>query len=50
VGGGGGGLPAESITFNYGKITQTYTQIDEKTGKAKGNLAKNWDLKANKGG
>jgi type VI secretion system secreted protein Hcp len=49
VGGGGGGLPSETITFNYGKITQNYIQMDEKTGKKKGNIEKNWSLIENKG-
>jgi len=43
-------LPLEEVAFNYGKIEKTYTETDHGTGKAKGNVAANWDLKANKGG
>jgi type VI secretion system secreted protein Hcp len=50
VGGGGGGLPTESVTFNYGKITWNYIQTDHETGKPKGNIQKYWDLIHNKGG
>jgi type VI secretion system secreted protein Hcp len=50
VGGGGGGLPTESVTFNYGKITWNYIQTDHKTGAAKGNVEKFWSLIDNKGG
>jgi len=50
VGGGGGGLPTESVTFNYGKLTWNYIQTDHKTGEAKGNVEKYWSLIDNKGG
>lgn len=50
VGGGGGGLPTESVTFNYGKLTWNYIQTDHKTGEAKGNVEKFWSLIDNKGG
>jgi type VI secretion system Hcp family effector len=50
VGGGGGGLPTESMTFNYGKLTWNYIQTDHKTGEAKGNVEKYWNLIDNKGG
>jgi type VI secretion system secreted protein Hcp len=50
VGGGGGGLPTESVTFNYGKMTWNYIQTDHKTGEAKGNVEKYWSLIDNKGG
>lgn len=50
VGGGGGGLPTESVTFNYGKITWNYIQTDHKTGEVKGNVEKYWSLIDNKGG
>jgi len=50
VGGGGGGLPTESVTFNYGKITWNYIQTDHETGAPKGNIQKYWDLIHNKGG
>ena len=48
--GGGGGLPTESVTFNYGKLTWNYIQTDHKTGEAKGNVEKYWSLIDNKGG
>lgn len=50
VGGGGGGLPTESVTFNYGKLTWNYIQTDHETGEAKGNVEKYWSLILNKGG
>ena len=50
VGGGGGGLPTESVTFNYGKLTWNYIQTDHKTGEPKGNVEKFWSLIDNKGG
>lgn len=50
IGGGGGGMPSESVTFNYGKINWVYTETDHKTGKKKGEVKKWWDLVANKGG
>jgi type VI secretion system secreted protein Hcp len=50
VGGGSGGLPSESVTFNYGKLTWNYIQTDHKTGEAKGNVEKYWSLIDNKGG
>lgn len=50
VGGGGGGEPTESITFNYGKIEWTYTQQKRADGSGGGQVAGNWDLTTNKGG
>ncbi len=50
IGGGGGGIPTESVTFNYGKLTWNYIQTDHKTGEAKGNVEKYWNLIDNKGG
>ena len=50
VGGGGGGLPTESVTFNYGKLTWKYYQTDHKTGKPKGSVEKWWSVVENKGG
>ena len=50
IGGGGGGLPTESVTFNYGKMTWNYIQTDHKTGEVKGNVEKFWSLIDNKGG
>ncbi len=50
VGGGGGGLPSESVTFNYGKLTWNYIQTDHESGAVKGNVEKYWSLILNKGG
>jgi len=50
IGGGGGGLPTESVTFNYGKLTWNYIQLDHETGQSKGNVEKYWSLIENKGG
>ena len=50
IGGGGGGLPTESVTFNYGKLTWNYIQLDHETGATKGNVEKYWSLIENKGG
>jgi type VI secretion system secreted protein Hcp len=48
--GGGESLPIEEVSFNYGKITWTYTETDHKTGKPKGDVATHWSLVENKGG
>ncbi|MHC4229659.1 MAG: Hcp family type VI secretion system effector [Planctomycetota bacterium] len=50
IGGGGGGLPTESVTFNYNKINWIYVDTDHETGKKKGEVKKWWSLKENKGG
>jgi len=50
IGGGGGGTPTESVTFNYSKLNWVYVELDNKTGKKKGEVKKWWDLKENKGG
>jgi len=47
---GGAGLPTESVTFNYGKLTWNYIPLDPKTGKVTGNIEKFWSLIDNKGG
>lgn len=47
---GGDPVPTEQVSFNYGKITLTYTETDHKTGKAGGNVEANWSLVENKGG
>ena len=47
TGGGGGGEATESVTFNYGKITETYTPFD-RDGKAQGKVPAGWDLTKNK--
>lgn len=48
VGGGGGGEPTESLTFNYGKIEWTYTQQKRADGTPGGKVPGGWDLGANK--
>ena len=48
VGGGGGGEPTESLTFNYGKIQWTYTQQKREDGSGGGQVAGGWDLQLNK--
>jgi type VI secretion system secreted protein Hcp len=50
IGGGGGGIPTESVTFNYGKLNWVYVETDHETGKKKGQVKKWWDLIQNKGG
>ena len=47
---GGESLPLEEVSFSYGKIEWTYTELDHMTGKAKGDVKAYWDLVANKGG
>ena len=47
---GGEPLPLEEVSFNYGKITWTYTATDHKTGKGAGDVKADWDQVANKGG
>src|SRR5579871_2585958 len=47
VGGGGGGKPQETVTFNYTKITWTYNAQKEEAG-ASGNNSAIWDLSTNK--
>jgi type VI secretion system secreted protein Hcp len=47
-GNGQGDVPTETVNFAYGWMGWTYTQQDPTTGKAKGNVAAAWDLKANK--
>jgi len=48
VGGGGGGEPTESLTFNYGKIEWTYVQQKRADGSGGGQVAAGWDLEKNK--
>lgn len=50
VGGGGEGIPTESVTLNYGAIYWTYMETDHQTGKKKGEIKKFWNLIHNKGG
>lgn len=46
VGGGGGGKPQETVTFNYSGIKWTYTVQGEDVTK-KGNVAASWSLATN---
>jgi type VI secretion system secreted protein Hcp len=41
--------PIEEVTFNYGKIEWSYSEIDPVSGKSKGDVKANWDVMANKG-
>jgi type VI secretion system secreted protein Hcp len=45
---GSGGLPTDSLSFNYGAIEWTYTELDHRTGQSKGEVAAGWDLVENK--
>ncbi len=47
-GSSGEGFPAESVSFNYGKIKWTYTQQKRADGTGGGNVTGGWDLTANK--
>lgn len=47
VGGGGGGIPTESVSFNYGKITTTYTKQARPGGGGAGELPAGWNLEEN---
>ena len=47
ISGGGGALPAENITFNYGKVTYTYNQQKKADSTTGGNKAITADLVAN---
>jgi len=47
---GGETVPMESVTFNYGKVTWTYSESDHKTGKKTGQVEKWWNLVDNTGG
>src|SRR5262249_28353878 len=47
---GGESLPLEEVSFNYGKITLTYTETDHETGKPKGDTITWWEQTTNKGG
>jgi type VI secretion system secreted protein Hcp len=48
VGGSGGADSSENVSFNYGKITQTYTKQKRADGTGGGNVPAGWDLEANK--
>ncbi len=49
VGGGGGGIPMETVSLNFNKITWTYKPQKELTG-AGGNVPRYWDQATNTGG
>ncbi len=42
--------PMEEVTFNYGKIEWTYTELDSDTGQPKGDVTSYWDVISNTGG
>lgn len=48
--GGEGGLPMESVSFNYKKIEVKYTLTAHDRGLPTGDTMMNWDLGANSGG
>lgn len=47
VGGGGGGLPTETVSFNYGKIEWKYTTQKRTDGTGGGNTTGSWNLQSN---
>lgn len=47
IGGGGGGLPTESVGFNYGKLTMVYTKQARAGGGGAGEIPAGWDLEQN---
>jgi len=48
MGGGGNSIPVETVSFNYGKITWTYTKQERAGGGGGGNVPGGWDLMENK--
>lgn len=44
---GSGGIPTESVTFNYGKITTTYTKQARVGGGGAGEVPAGWSLEQN---
>ncbi len=48
IGGGGGGVPTESVTFNYGKLETVYTKQAREGGGGAGEVPAGWDLQENK--
>ncbi len=48
IGGGGGGVPTESVTFNYGELTTVYTKQARKGGGGAGEVPAGWSLENNK--
>jgi type VI secretion system secreted protein Hcp len=49
VGGGAGGLPVETLSLNFSKLTWTYQKQKETTG-PEGNIEQFWDQTTNTGG
>ena len=49
-GSAGEAMPIEEVSFNYGKISWRYTELDPVTSKPKGDIEAHWDLVANMGG
>lgn len=47
--GGGDNFPTEEVAFNYGKINQSYTETNPKTGAPGGKVESEWDRTINKG-
>ncbi len=47
VGGGGGVVPSESVTFNYGKLQTVYTKQARKGGGGAGEVPAGWNLEEN---
>lgn len=41
------GLPLEEVSFTYGKIRFTYTELDPETGRPKGEIRTTWDVRRN---
>ena len=50
TGGGADGVPTETVSFNFGKITWKYTEFDHKTNAKKGSIENHWSTTENKGG
>jgi len=44
-GSGSGDVPLEDVSFNYGEMEWEYTETDHSTGKPKGNVETEWDMK-----
>ena len=42
--------PVEEVSFAYGRIDWTYTELDPDTGMPKGNVEAYWDVELDKGG
>jgi type VI secretion system secreted protein Hcp len=40
-------VPYEEVSFKYGKIKFTYTELDHETGESKGEVKTSWDVRRN---